>query len=89
MNIISRTKYSKILPELKETKGALLRIEIALESMLLEKSILLFHQHPLTVDVVLGYMFAKEIEVRNLRIIIKSKKLEFTEDYIKDLVMVR
>ena len=89
MNALSRTKYSRILPDMKGKKGALLRTEIALDSMLLEKSILLFHQHPLTVDIVLGYMFAKEIEVRNLRIIIKSKKLEFTEDYVKDLVMVR
>src|SRR3989338_2739823 len=66
MNALSRTKYSRILPDMKGKKGALLRTEIALDSMLLEKSILLFHQHPLTVDIVLGYMFAKEIEVRNL-----------------------
>jgi V/A-type H+-transporting ATPase subunit C len=85
---LSKTNYRKILPEIKE-KDALLRYEIILERFLLQKSIILYHQHPLTVDVVLGYMFSKEIEIRNLRVIIKSKRLEFTEDYVKNLIVVR
>lgn len=85
---LSKTNYRKILPELKD-KDALLRYEILLEKFLLQKSVILYHQHPLTVDVVLGYMFAKEIEIRNLRVIIKSKKLEFTEDYVKNLLVIR
>ncbi|MCM2325749.1 MAG: V-type ATPase subunit [Candidatus Woesearchaeota archaeon] len=85
---ISKTNYRKVLQEIKE-KDALLRYELILERFLLQKSIILYHQHPLTVDVVLGYMFSKEIEIRNLRVIIKSKKLEFTEDYVKNLIVVR
>ena len=87
---LSKTPYSKIVTKLDdEIQDPLLRYEVNLERFLLEKSILLFHQHPLTVDLVLGYMFAKDIEILNLRTIIKSKTLEFTEDYVKNLIVVR
>lgn len=86
---LSNTHYAALFRDFREgTTDPLLRAEILFDEFLLKKSILLFHQHPLTVDVVLGFMFAKEIEVRNLRTIIKSKKLEFTEDYVKKLIIV-
>jgi V/A-type H+/Na+-transporting ATPase subunit C len=88
LNILSKTKYREILPEISES-DPLLRYEIILERFLLQKSILLYHQNPLTVDLVLGFMFAKEIEVRNLRVIIKSKSLEYTEDYVKNLIVIK
>jgi len=50
---------------------------------LLKQSILLLHQHPLSVDVILGYMFAKDIEVRNLKIIVKGKQLGLSEEFIE------
>mgnify|MGYP003975260755 CR=1 FL=1 len=85
---LSKTNYRKILPEINES-DSLLRYEVLLEKFLLNKSILLYHQNPLTVDLVLGFMFAKEIEVRNLRVIIKSKKLQYTEDYVKNLIVIK
>ena len=90
MRELSKTNYGKILPEPeKDEQGVLLKYEILLQRFLLKKSVLLYHQHPLTVDLVLGFMFAKEIEVSNLRTIIKSKYLEFTEDYVKKLIVVK
>jgi len=85
---LSFTSYQKILPEIKEETDPVLRFEILLERFLLERSLSLFHQNPLTVDTVLGFMFAKEIEVKNLRVIIKSKTLEYTEDYVKNLIVI-
>ncbi len=66
----------------------LMLYEVELERILLEKSILLFHQHPLSVDVILGYMFAKEIEVRNIRAIFKSKVLDIDEKYVKERIIL-
>jgi len=63
--------------------GSLITLETELYKYLLDQSILLLHQHPLSVDVILGYMLAKDIEVRNLRIIIKGKQLGVDEQYIK------
>ena len=88
MRALNKTKYGNVLA-VKEEEQSLLKYEILLQRFLLKKSVLLYHQHPLTVDLVLGYMFAKEIEVSNLRTIIKSKYLEFTEDYVKKLIVIK
>jgi V/A-type H+-transporting ATPase subunit C len=86
---VSRTPYGKQFSDLKEgSEDLLLKCEIALDQFLLRKSVLLFHQHPLSVDVVLGYMFAKEVEIKNLRAIIKSKQFSFSNDYIKKVIIV-
>ena len=58
-------------------------LETELYKHLLKQSILLLHQHLLSVDVILGYMFAKDIEVRNLRIIIKGKQLGLSEQFME------
>ncbi|MCX8146924.1 MAG: ATP synthase A1 subunit C [Candidatus Woesearchaeota archaeon] len=63
-------------------------IEILLKKRLLNNAILLLHKNPLTIDIILGYMFAKEIEIRNLMTIIKGKQLGFEESVIeKELVI--
>lgn len=86
---LNKTQYGKLFHNLKEdTPDPLLRAEIIFDEFLLKKTVTLYHQHPLTVDVILGFMFAKEIEVKNLRTIIKSKKFEFTEEYVKNLIIV-
>ena len=59
-------------------------LEINFFKYLLEKSILMLHQNPLSIDVILGYMFAKEIEVRNLKILIKGKQLNLKEEFIEN-----
>ncbi len=56
--------------------------EIGLDLWLLQKSTLLLHQFPLSVDTLLGYMFAKEIELRNLRVLIKGKQLGLEEAFL-------
>ncbi|MDO8642732.1 MAG: V-type ATPase subunit [Candidatus Woesearchaeota archaeon] len=63
-------------------EGSLIDIETHLQHYLLEKANLLLHQHLLTVNVILGYMLAKEIEVRNLKILIKGKGLGLPEEYL-------
>ena len=68
--------------EFKKT-GSLITLETELYKYLLSQSILLLHQHPLSVDVILGYMMAKDIEVRNLKMIIKGKQLGVDGQYIE------
>ena len=83
---LEKTEYkdiiSKGIEEFKKTKS-LIALETELYKHLLKRSILLIHQHPLSVDVILGYMFAKDIEVRNLKIIIKGKQLGLSEEFIE------
>lgn len=56
--------------------------EKTLDVWLLQKATLLLHQFPLSVDTLLGYMFAKEIEARNLRVLVKGKQLGLAEDFL-------
>lgn len=87
MESLEKKDYSKILKNglnnLKE-KNSLIDLEINFFKYLLEKSILMLHQNPLSIDVILGYMFAKEIEVRNLKILIKGKQLNLKEEFIEN-----
>ena len=83
---LEKTEYKNVIArgfdEFKKT-GSLITLETDLYKYLLRQSILFMHQHPLSIDVILGYMFAKEIEVRNLKILIKGKQLGLKEDFIE------
>lgn len=63
-------------------------LEIALDVALLKKESLLMHQHPLTVNVMLGFMLLKEIEVKNLKVVLKGKLLGLPAKQIEQLVVV-
>ncbi len=63
-------------------------IEIELGKNLLKRTRLLLHQHPLSVDVILGYMFAKEIEVKNLKMLLKSRQLNLEDEFIEQQIIV-
>ena len=69
-----------------QSSGSLIRLELDLSRQLLKRSVLFLHQHPLTVDVILGYLFAKEVEVRNLKLLLKARQLsiggEFAEQQL-------
>lgn len=83
---LEKTEYKNVIEKgIREFRksNSLIALETCLYNYLLNQSMLLLHQHPLSVDVILGYMFAKDIEVRNLRIIIKGKQLGLSEDFIE------
>ena len=63
--------------------GSLITLETELSKCLQKQSSLLLHQHPLSVDIILGFMLAKDIEIRNLRILIKGKQLGLSEEFIE------
>lgn len=87
---INKTSYKKAFTEHKEAiaQKDLVAIENALDRFLLKKASFLLHQYPLSVSAILGFMFAKEIEVKNLRMLVKGKQLGLEEEFIeKQLVM--
>jgi len=88
---LEKTDYENLITkgieEFKKT-NSLIALEIELYKYLLNQSILFMHQHPLSIDVILGYMFAKDIEVRNLKIIVKGKQLGLKEDFIESQLII-
>jgi len=85
-NALGKTEYRDAVAKGNEEFkkfNSLIAIETELYKHLLKQSALFMHQHPLSVDVILGYMFAKEIEVRNLKIIVKGKQLGLKDEFIE------
>lgn len=83
---LEKTEYRNIIAKgIDEFKknGSLITLETELYKYLLKQSILLLHQHPLSIDVILGYMFAKDIEIRNIKIIVKGKQLGLSEEFME------
>ncbi len=90
-NEFEKTEYretiKKGIDEFKKN-NSLIPLETQLYKHLLKRSILFMHQHPLSIDVILGYMFAKDMEVRNLKIIIKGKQLGLSEQFIENQLIL-
>lgn len=63
-------------------------LEVQHAKSLLDSAMLLLHQHPLSVDVILGFLFAKEIELRNLRMIITGKHLGVNEQFLEQNLVI-
>tara|TARA_Y100000294_G_C8567053_1_gene341316 strand:- start:3504 stop:4550 length:1047 start_codon:yes stop_codon:yes gene_type:complete len=63
-------------------------LEMDLDRFLLQQSKKLIRQHPMSVDVILGYMFLKDIEVKNLTRIIKAKQLGMEESFIEKTIVI-
>ena len=84
--VMESSVYDDILPK-HESNDILLRLEVAFDRYLYKKSLRLFHQNPMSVDLILGYMFAKEVEVKNIRAIVKSRQFEETADYVKNMII--
>ncbi|MBD3314122.1 ATP synthase A1 subunit C [Candidatus Woesearchaeota archaeon] len=89
VSMLDRMGYAKILKDAYDkSKKDISEIERRLNKSLLDKTILLLHTHPLSVDVILGYMFAKDIEIKNIRTIIKAKQLGIDDEFVqKELVI--
>lgn len=88
---IGRYGFGKIIKETEEdykAKKSLIGIEVALNRQLLQQITLMTHQNPLSIDVLIGFMLAKEVEIRNLKVLIKAKQAGLGEDFIeKELVI--
>lgn len=85
LKMLETTRFKAIIKKHHtsiETKESLIWFENDLDRYLLNKSITLLHQFPLSIDIILGYMFAKEIEVRNLKALVKGKQLGMDEAFI-------
>ena len=89
--LFEKSKFSKVigkgLEELKE-KNSLLKLELELYKYLLKEASFLQHQEPMSVDVILGFLLAKEIEVRNLRTLVKGKQVGFEDSQIEGMMVV-
>ncbi|MFC1690795.1 ATP synthase A1 subunit C [Nanoarchaeota archaeon] len=84
-------EYKKVVQrgiESYQKDGSLIALEADLNKYILRKALLLQHQHPLSADIILGFMLAKEQEVRNLKAIIKGKQLGLEDEFIESNLII-
>ncbi len=90
INILNSSGLKKLIARHSDelSQKNLKGFEKSLDVWLLQKSTLLLHQFPLSVDTLLGYMFAKEIEMRNLRVIVKGKQFNLQEKFLAGQLII-
>lgn len=71
------------LAKFNET-GALSAIERSLEKLMVQKNIRMFRGDPLSIALIIGYIWAKYNEIVNLRIIVRGKDVEMPEEKIRE-----
>ncbi len=88
--ILESSSYGEIskrgLAEYKQN-NTLIYLEIDLYKHLLKQALQLSGKRPLKADAILGYMFAKEIEVRNLKLLFKAKQLGLPQTFIEEQII--
>ena len=47
----------------------------------------MLHMNYLSVDTILAFMFAKDMEVRNLRILLKGKQFDLQNEFIEGQII--
>lgn len=85
---IGLLRKEKIVSVVPNDEDLMLKIEIDLDVNLIKKQSKLLHKYPLSSLWIIGFLFAKEIEVRNLKMILKAKKFELGEKYLDKLLVV-
>ncbi len=81
-------KYAKKGIEEYRKRGTLIYLETDLYKHLLTSGLKLLYQRPLKADAIFGYLFAKEIEVRNLKMLVKAKQLGLPQEFIEEQVII-
>ena len=87
-DIIQVLRRKKLTSLTGDEKDLVEDLEIDMDVSLVRKESQLMHKHPLSANQILGFMFAKEIEVRNLKTLIKGKQLQIPQDYLERLLVV-
>jgi V/A-type H+-transporting ATPase subunit C len=67
---------------------SLIELELALKRFHLKKILLFQNKYPLSIDIVFAYLLGKEMEIRNLSLIVKGKQLGMNEKFIEEQLIV-
>ncbi len=82
-NELERFKLSKETNDIN-----LIELELAMKRYQLRKTLMFQNKYPLSVDLVFGYLLGKEMEIRNLALIVKGKKLGFETKFLEEHLIV-
>ena len=86
--IVAMLQKKKRTTLTEDEDDLLVKLEIDLDAALLKKESLLMHKDMLSAQYIIGFLFAKEIEVKNVRTLIKGKQLEIAESHMEHLLVI-
>ena len=66
----------------------LIELELSMKRYLLRKTLVFQNKYPLSVDIIFGYLLGKEMEVRNLGLIVKGKRLGLDTGFLEEHLIV-
>ena len=85
---LESTYFKDVVTDITKEKLNFTDIELKLVAFLQKKANKLIRQSPLSVDTIIGYMFLKDIEVKNLSRITKAKQLGLSEEFIEKTIVI-
>lgn len=85
---IKTLKESKYRNFAEGVESDLTVLENNIEKYLLQYSFRLLHLRPLSIAPIFGYLLAKEIEIRNLKLLVNSKAVELEEEFVEKNLIV-
>ncbi len=88
---LSRTIYGDILEKHMDDyfeTGSLVRLERSMEETVVRKGISMFRADPLSIGLIIGYIWAKYNEITNLRIIARGKVVGMPEKKMREALIV-
>ncbi|MFH1408960.1 MAG: V-type ATPase subunit, partial [Nanoarchaeota archaeon] len=88
IHYLKTTRFYPVLKDVSEDQDGLIIIEAALHKYLLKRTITLLHQNLFSVDVILAFLLAKEIEIMNLKRLVKGKQLGVQENMIEKVLVM-
>jgi len=89
--IIEKSRFAECVKngiEQFRKNSSMIDFEIGMKKYLLSRYKLLAHKNMLSIDSILSYMFSKDVEARNLRIIVKGKQLGVGNEFIEKQIIV-
>ncbi len=85
VKFLKESRYGSFAEGIETDLSAL---ENNIEKYLLQYSFRLLHLKPLSIAPIFGYLLAKEIEVRNLKLLINSRAVELEEEFVEKNLVV-
>ncbi|NOZ80328.1 MAG: hypothetical protein GXP63_01530 [DPANN group archaeon] len=85
---LRHTPYHALVSAFIKGESSLLFFETALYRQMLQKSIKLMHLHPLSVNTIIGFTLLKEIEVKNLKTLVKGSQLGVDPEQIEEALVL-
>jgi vacuolar-type H+-ATPase subunit C/Vma6 len=86
MKELKNSKYEKIVSF--DDKEELSSIELRLQKHMMSRSLKRKYRHPMSIETVLNFMLMLIVEIKNLRMIIKSKHLGIDSDYVEKNLLI-